>query len=443
MKKLFFAMLALVALASCSKDEVVQLNQDEIKFSVVAENTTKAANVYCPVNPMGSFNVWARVGTTDFIGGNTGDVVTKQSDNTWKSNVTRYWPAGDVEFYAVAGMTNNSIDWNPTEAVNSAVLVASFPYEVKSDVSAHEDVLFAYNKVNKTTSETVSLNFRHALSQIVFKATNKHPNLYIEIKEVQVNGLCSKATFRFPNLATGNNTNSGTGSNFGTHEGIINDVDENGAEWIGLSEIKTYTVSFNNAIPLAPVKSGATATPVNLTDIADDAEHKVTDKSNPFENAMLLLPQSLSKYGEALTNGGTGSFYFGIKCAIYNVSNPTFTTEQDGLIKFNIDTEKEIRLYPEKPATGTDPVYAYAYIPASISWEMGKKYTYTFVFGADSNGGLEPDPTDPTKPDPTDPVLTNINYNVTVDEFVPQTDTDVNWDVTPQSNSGSGSTGSN
>ena len=45
MKKIIFGAMAAVALLACSKDQVIEQNRanDEITFSVVAENQTKAA----------------------------------------------------------------------------------------------------------------------------------------------------------------------------------------------------------------------------------------------------------------------------------------------------------------------------------------------------------------------------------------------------------------
>ena len=47
--------------ASCTKNEVVEVNQDgnEIQYSVVANNATKAADIYCNNNKPSEFTVFA------------------------------------------------------------------------------------------------------------------------------------------------------------------------------------------------------------------------------------------------------------------------------------------------------------------------------------------------------------------------------------------------
>ena len=61
MKKIIFTALAASALLSCSKDQVIELNRanDEIEFSIAADNQTKAAQVYCANNLMTEFTVYS------------------------------------------------------------------------------------------------------------------------------------------------------------------------------------------------------------------------------------------------------------------------------------------------------------------------------------------------------------------------------------------------
>lgn len=61
MKKIIFTALAASALLSCSKDQVIEQNRanDEIEFSIAADNQTKAAQVYCANNLMTEFTVYS------------------------------------------------------------------------------------------------------------------------------------------------------------------------------------------------------------------------------------------------------------------------------------------------------------------------------------------------------------------------------------------------
>ena len=48
----------------------------------------------------------------------------------------------------------------------------------------------------------VSLNFRHALSQIVFQAKNTNPNLYVEISGVKLVNVDDKGNYTLPEKDT-------------------------------------------------------------------------------------------------------------------------------------------------------------------------------------------------------------------------------------------------
>lgn len=61
MKKFILAVPALLALAavSCTKSEVLESNDGEIRFNVVANNATKADAIYCNNNKPSEFTVYA------------------------------------------------------------------------------------------------------------------------------------------------------------------------------------------------------------------------------------------------------------------------------------------------------------------------------------------------------------------------------------------------
>ena len=121
MKKFLFGTAGLLLIAaSCSKNEVVEVNQDgnEIQFSVVANNATKAADIYCNNNKPSEFTVFAESsdGKT-YIDGDK--IVSSDGGNTWvNQSGTRFWPNGlSVDFYAVV---NGDIKWNVTAAEGTA-----------------------------------------------------------------------------------------------------------------------------------------------------------------------------------------------------------------------------------------------------------------------------------------------------------------------------------
>ena len=60
----------MLTLAACSKDEVVQQNpNDAISFDVVTNKAvSRAADGYCNNKKPDDFDVWAKVGTTNYFG---------------------------------------------------------------------------------------------------------------------------------------------------------------------------------------------------------------------------------------------------------------------------------------------------------------------------------------------------------------------------------------
>ena len=69
MKKVLLGTLAVLTLAACSKDEVVQQNpNDAITFSVVTNKAvSRAADGYCNKSLPGDFQVWAEVGNKNYF----------------------------------------------------------------------------------------------------------------------------------------------------------------------------------------------------------------------------------------------------------------------------------------------------------------------------------------------------------------------------------------
>lgn len=371
-KKLFLMALTATALVSCSHDEVLKLQQDEIKFSIVTDNQSRAENVYCNNNLPESFNVSAVYDSKTYIDNDEISYINR----SWVNNSgTRYWPnEGDVTFYAHQN-TNGCFNWNETSPTIK-------DYAVDTDVAKQLDLIYA-RKTQAKSDVPVELNFHHALSQIVFKAKNTNANLYVEIEGVSVCKVGNKNTFTFPS--------KDTDTKVGEHNGTATTFDDTWGTWANLtSGTTTYPVTFT-AVPVEGDNNEVSLTSANET----GKEYS--------KNALLLLPQTTTKWDVASADAeGTpadqdGS-YFLVKCLIYNVAGANVAKTTDVCLWGEDGKAKELA------------------IPAAFTWEQGKKYVYTFVFGK-GNGGYNPDPTDPTP----EPVLVPITFDITVDDFVPVT----------------------
>ena len=377
MKKIYLAAPLLLALAaaSCTKSEVLETNSGEIRFNVVANKATKAADVYCNNNMPGAFTVYATTDGKTYI---DGDNIEHNSNGSWenKSGI-RYWPETDVDFYAHVN-AGTAFIWSET----SAPTIEDFT--PNTTVENQVDLLYAVKTKQSKKETPVELNFRHALSQIVFNAKNTNANLYVEIAGVKVAYVGGSNTFTYPT--------TDTDSKFVSHDGSDILPDTGAGSWAPLTEgTALYEVDFT----AVPVEGNNTL--VDLT-TANAAGKEFNSQ------AMLLLPQTTTAWvpstdSNVPTNNNTGS-YFLVDCAIWNVAGNS------------IDKDTDVQLWGEN---GNTKELA---IPVSFSWEQGKKYIYTFVFGQ-GNGGYDPEP-DPDEPDPKPdpkPVLVPIDFTVSVDDF--------------------------
>ncbi len=385
MKRFFFGAFGLLALASCSNDELTSVNRDgdEIAFSVVTNSATRAADVYCNNNKPSGFEVWATYDGATYI---DGDQITYNENNSkWvNTSGTRYWPDGEVSFFAHVN-AGDAFNWNEGQPTIE-------DFTVVTDVANQQDLLYAVKTASKGTDGKAELNFRHALSQIVFQAKNTNPNLYVEISGVSVCKVNNQGTFTYPTDDTSDKVGEHNGS------GSIDYDSQNWGTW-STSGTQNYDVTFNPVV----LNGNKTATAVPLTNTNETVK--------AYDNVMLLLPQETTAWdvnsdeakGKPADQNGT---YFLVKCQIYNVAGTT------------VDKDNDVCLWGKN---GAEDVA----IPVALNWEQGKKYIYTFVFG-DGNGGYDPDPDDPD-PDPT-PVLVPITFEVTVDDFEPATEEDVKMD---------------
>lgn len=385
-----------MAMASCSQDETIGINHDgdEITFNVVANSATRADDVFCNNNLPDGFYVSAISDGKTYI---DKDHVTS-SDGKWTNQSgTRYWPETAVDFYAhVNG--GDAYKWS----VNEGKATAKFEnFAVNAVVGNQVDLLYAVKTSQSKTGGTVNLNFRHALSQIVFQAKNTNANLYVEIAGVSVANVGGTNTFTFPSANTETNIihNDYDADGDGVYEdgdfGSIN-YDASWGTWNNLtSGTEKYDVDFDK-----------TSVPGNNTLVSLTTKNEDGKEYN--SNAMLLLPQNTTAWDPetnpkpAASSGNTGSYLL-VDCAIFNVAGDDYA---DG----------DVCLWGKPQGSGwTTKELA---IPVAFDWKQGKKYVYTLVFG-EGNGGYDPDPDPDPDPDKPDPVLVPITFKITVDEFVP------------------------
>ena len=133
--------------------------------------------------------------------------------------------------------------------------------------------------------------------------------------------------------------------------------------------------------------NGKVETAVDLTTTTGENANKT------YTGALFMIPQALTPWNPettgALSQTNTG-VYFLLNCQILS------------------GTDKNIQVWP----SDADETFAEIAVPAeTLTWEQGKKYVYTFIFG--EGAGYEPG----ENPNP-DPTLVGIDFDVTVDTFI-------------------------
>lgn len=191
MKKIFFALAAVAALASCSKSEVAYEYDREITFSAVTKNITKSMMETADFNVNEQFNVWAFYNpalpstTNNNIDGWVAEYNANASKgakvyvdekpfeyhgnyNHWAGVTPYFWPkVGSLAFAGYYPTTlKNKVAYTLESGVNAMTFTDIKRSWVTSEASNNEDVMY-FNLTPSyvgTTAPVVTAIFKHALS---------------------------------------------------------------------------------------------------------------------------------------------------------------------------------------------------------------------------------------------------------------------------------------
>lgn len=219
-KSLFFAAMACIAFAGCTEDEVfnTDLNQEKaIAFSApVVTPNTRAAQEHGTVYDTGSsFRVWGYYYPTvfdDFSGGELyiDEAKCENEGTTWipkKGTETYYWPKnGTLTFIAYSPFDAEDNCTGPNKIEYTATGITIEDYTVPTTPSDMQDLMFSERVYDRTHSNQdylagtytgVDLQFRHALSSIVFNAklNKEYPGTTVTIKDISLSNVKSQGTF--------------------------------------------------------------------------------------------------------------------------------------------------------------------------------------------------------------------------------------------------------
>lgn len=318
MKKVIFALAAVVALAACSKEQTVVADRgDAIGFDSFIENATRAAAD--DFTSVSSFQVWGDVtgnvaGDADYIFLYNGASVTKGDKAygaAWTCDQTEYWlPSATYNFMAIAG----------AKTVTPAS--GTFPTTINYTANGTTDLLLSEyvtvttdNKSNPTgvnTNKCVAFTFKHLLSKVYFSFVN--------------NSTSDKYKFEISNITISGAKVSG--------EYSITDK-----KWTSVSD-NAVTTPFSFGSVASTIAQGATAPSANAClFIPGEQTLNISFKQKTYSGDKLMGEETITA---PLSTSFDANGCYIIKVSLSAGMPISFTVEQDGLNGWDSKTDISI-----------------------------------------------------------------------------------------------------
>lgn len=288
-KNLFMTAAAIAALLTgCSTDEEIANIETSAKntigFNIVSNGAETKATIYNNGSTNFDFDVFAFDGSNNyFMGKDGGHGYSANEDNSithdgvqitynnqkwdYKNPVElAYWPTNSLDFYAVSP-TNFDVasyfqhySWSikPKAQTITYMTTNEFQNNLKD-----LDVMYAVAKGQKkdTKNGVVQLNFKHILSQVLFKAKVQYESMTVTIKEMKIHNLALGGVFTFPSA----------------------DIEPTLANW---TSTKTHLTTNIKNLSTTNVVANSVNTPVDIIGI---------------NNPMLVIPQTLTAWDTSIS----------------------------------------------------------------------------------------------------------------------------------------------
>ena len=322
-------------LMGCSDEEIANVetsSRNAIGFNVLSNAAETRATPTTPSNLTSTdFDVFAFTADgTAFMGkvdteyGHDGvNIVYK--DNKWdynNANDLRYWPSEALDFYAFnpGTVSDDMLTFYMWEASGTVQKISyTCIDEYGAGTHANYDVMYAMAKdqTKDMNNGVVKFNFKHILSQVVFKAKTQYDNMQVDIDMIKIHNFKFAGAFTLP--ATAEETGSWSSSD--------------------LAFPHAFTVVKNANIT---VNSNTAATDISTN------------------TPMLNIPQTLTAWTVSAPNkskleaDNAKQCYLEISCKI----------RQSGAYLLGSASE-----------------YKTIYVPFGDTWVAGKRHIYTLIFG--------------------------------------------------------------
>ena len=323
-------------LMGCSDEEIANVetsSRNAIGFNVLSNAAETRATPTTPSNLTSTdFDVFAFTADgTAFMGKVDTDfehdgVKIVYKDGKWDyddANDLRYWPSEALDFYAFnpGTVSDDMLTFYMWEASGTVQKISyTCIDEYGAGTHANYDVMYAMAKdqTKDMNNGVVKFNFKHILSQVVFKAKTQYDNMQVDIDVIKIHNFKFAGAFTLP--ATAEETGSWSSSD--------------------LAFPHAFTVVKNANIT---VNSNTEATDITTN------------------TPMLNIPQELTawKVSETATKSkleadNAKQCYLEIACKI----------RQSGAYLLGSASE-----------------YKTIYVPFGDTWEQGKRHIYTLIFG--------------------------------------------------------------
>ena len=286
-KNLLYMLTAAAMLAGCAKNDVVdsEINKEG---NLIGFSTYKNISRGNPVDDNNEFltkdnafgvtafiKINAVLNENPYMGTTTGGIKIVSDRAKWtyaQASDQAYWPVNGelLDFYAYSPYGNPAIT-----AKTFATTGLTLNYTVPAEETNQVDLMYAVatNQTKPDNGNSVTMPFKHALTQVHFAIGTSATNLFVDVEEngIQIHNLKNTGTFASSTEAWTLNTEATPAS---------------------------YTVT---------------------SDAINEAGYQVTNGAQAFttigsaDKALMLLPQTLEANTE---NVGTGN-YLTINCKIY------------------------------------------------------------------------------------------------------------------------------
>ena len=260
MKKVFFlGIAAATMLASCSKDETVDVPQGKaIGFSnTFVDNATRSVvDPSFTVGTLGNFAVYGFTQNGQIFDGET--VSSADNGSTWTYDPIQYWVEGNQ--YTFAAIAPASVSVSGATRTGTSVddykvgMTVSFTNDGKTDLLYANGGAFNADETFMASPDPVGLTFKHQLSKVKFSFKNNVSGAYnIKVTDVKITDAKSSGTLTV-STAADNAWSNVTGNDLVLSFGAAGTTDANTAEAIAFgTEIETYNEQL--MIPTASTES--------------------------------------------------------------------------------------------------------------------------------------------------------------------------------------------